>query len=94
MKFYLVSFSSPKTDRNFIIGNAQVEGCAIIFCNDGFGELTSFSRAELMQKSCCCEFLYGENTSAEGITQIKNALERGEESQVEITFYKKDGKCL
>ena len=71
-----------------------MEGCAIIFCNDGFGELTGFSRAELMQKSCCCEFLYGENTSEEGIEQIKCALEKGEESQVEITFYKKDGESL
>ena len=80
------------TDRNFIIANAQLGGNAIIFCNDGFCELCGFSRAELMQKPCSCDFLHGEETNTDAVAKIKEALTKGEESQVEITYYKKDGK--
>ncbi|KAJ8024577.1 Potassium voltage-gated channel subfamily H member 7 [Holothuria leucospilota] len=79
-------------NRNFIIANAQVEGRAIIYCNDGFCELSGYSRADLMQRPCSCDFLQGKETSPEGIRQILNALETGEETQVEITYYRKDGK--
>ncbi|XP_033127901.1 potassium voltage-gated channel subfamily H member 2-like [Anneissia japonica] len=77
-------------NRNFIIANAKVQGCAIIFCNDGFCELCGYSRAELMQKPCSCDFLYGENTSEKAIEEIRFALENGEEKQVEATFYKRN----
>ncbi|KAJ4936232.1 hypothetical protein JOQ06_000834 [Pogonophryne albipinna] len=33
-------------NRKFIIANAQVENCAIIFCNDAFCGLCGYSRAE------------------------------------------------
>ncbi|XP_071812152.1 voltage-gated inwardly rectifying potassium channel KCNH6-like isoform X4 [Apostichopus japonicus] len=78
-------------NRNFIIANAQVEGRAIIYCNDGFCELSGYSRADLMQRPCSCDFLQGKETNPEGIRQILNALETGEETQVEITYYRKDG---
>ncbi|XP_071957297.1 voltage-gated inwardly rectifying potassium channel KCNH6-like isoform X4 [Antedon mediterranea] len=78
-------------NRNFIIANAKVQECAIIFCNDGFCEMCGYSRAELMQKPCSCDFLYGENTSEKAIQEIKTALEKGEEKQVEATFYKRNG---
>lgn len=45
-----------------------------------------------MQRPCSCDFLQGKETNPEGIRQILNALETGEETQVEITYYRKDGK--
>jgi len=36
-------------DRNFVIANAQVENKPIIFCNDGFCELSGYARADVMQ---------------------------------------------
>ena len=80
------------SDRKFLIANAQVENIPIIFCNDGFCELTGYSRAEVMQKSCLCDFLHGPLTNAYAIVQIKEALQGSEEKQVEILYYKKDGK--
>lgn len=77
-----------------MIANAQIETSPIIFCNDGFCELTGCTRAEVMQKSCICDFLHGPLTSSVGILQIKDALQGSEEKQVEILYYKKDGELI
>lgn len=37
-------------DSNFVLGNAQVSGYPIVYCSDGFVELSGFSRAQIMQK--------------------------------------------
>ena len=42
----------PTPGRKFIIANARVENCAVIYCNDGFCELCGYSRAEVMQRPC------------------------------------------
>ncbi|GAB6022770.1 hypothetical protein CHUAL_006864 [Chamberlinius hualienensis] len=78
-------------NRNFIIANAQVENCVIIYCNDGFCNLVGYSRAEIMQKPSACEFLYGPLTSAFAIRMVKEAFAGNEERQVEILYYRKDG---
>ncbi|KAJ8354474.1 hypothetical protein SKAU_G00220410 [Synaphobranchus kaupii] len=78
------------THSNFILANAQVsKGFPIVYCSDGFCELTGFARSEVMQKSCACKFLYGMDTSEQMILNIDNALEERKEFKGEITFYKK-----
>ncbi|XP_074543266.1 voltage-gated delayed rectifier potassium channel KCNH8 isoform X1 [Halichoeres trimaculatus] len=78
------------THSNFILANAQVsKGFPIVYCSDGFCELTGFSRAEVMQKSCACKFLYGPETSESIILRIDEALEERKEFKDEIMFYKK-----
>nr|XP_057903733.1 potassium voltage-gated channel subfamily H member 8 [Doryrhamphus excisus] len=78
------------THSNFILANAQVsKGFPIVYCSDGFCELTGFSRAEVMQKSCACKFLYGPETSESIILSIDDALEGRNEFKDEIMFYKK-----
>ena len=79
-------------DRNFVLGNAQVADLPIIYCNDGFCELTGYSRAELVQKHCSCDFLCGENTNEFSAKEVKEALRGHEEKHVEILYYRKDGK--
>ncbi|KAI5107257.1 potassium voltage-gated channel subfamily H member 7 isoform X4, partial [Silurus meridionalis] len=78
-------------NKNFIIANARVQNCAIIYCNDGFCEMTGFSRPDVMQKPCMCEFLHGERTKRHSITQVAQALLGSEERKVEITYHRKDG---
>ncbi|TRY86464.1 hypothetical protein DNTS_025549 [Danionella cerebrum] len=75
----------------FIIANARVENCAIIFCNDGFCHMCGYSRAEIMQKPCTCNFLYGPHTRRLAIAQMAQALLGSEERKLEITLYRKDG---
>ncbi|VVC94381.1 unnamed protein product, partial [Leptidea sinapis] len=39
---------------NFVLGNAQVPSYPIVYCSDGFCELTGWARAHIMQKGCAC----------------------------------------
>uniref|UniRef100_A0A8K9UWI5 Voltage-gated inwardly rectifying potassium channel KCNH2 n=1 Tax=Oncorhynchus mykiss TaxID=8022 RepID=A0A8K9UWI5_ONCMY len=80
--------------RKFIIANARVENCAIIFCNDGFCAMCGYSRAEIMQKPCTCNFLYGPQTKRLAIAQMAQALLGSEERKMEINLYRKDGVCF
>lgn len=88
----LPSVFSP-TDSNFVLGNAQVQSLyPIVYCSDGFCELTGYARAELMQKSCACHFLYGPETSDRLTAQIQGALDERKEFKTELVFYKKEGE--
>ncbi|XP_052005086.1 potassium voltage-gated channel subfamily H member 7-like [Xyrauchen texanus] len=78
-------------NRKFIIANARVQNCAIIYCNDGFCEMTGFSRADVMQKPCTCDFLHGEQTTRHAIAQVAQTLLASEERKVMITYHRKDG---
>ncbi|KAM8824428.1 voltage-gated delayed rectifier potassium channel KCNH4-like [Synchiropus picturatus] len=86
------------THSNFLLGNAHGRhGYPIVYCSDGFCELTGFARNEVMQKSCTCHFLHGADTSENLIQQVGKALEGQQECQVEICFYRKNGhpfRCL
>ncbi|KAI9525978.1 Potassium voltage-gated channel sub H member 7 [Dissostichus eleginoides] len=79
-------------NKKFIIANARVQNCAIIYCNDGFCEMTGFSRADVMQKPCTCDFLHGEFTTRHSQAQVAQALMGSEERKVEITYHRKDGE--
>ncbi|KAK2840329.1 hypothetical protein Q5P01_014069 [Channa striata] len=80
------------THSNFVLGNAQVQSLyPIVYCSDGFCELTGYARAELMQKSCACHFLYGPETSDRLTAQIQGALDDRREFKTELIFYKKEG---
>lgn len=92
---FLNSFSFPLwTDSNFLLGNAQGHrGYPIVYCSDGFCELTGFTRTEVMQKNCGCHFLFGADTSEHVTQQMLKALEGREEYQAEVHLYKKNGEC-
>lgn len=81
------------TDKKFIIANARVQNCAIIYCNDSFCEMTGFSRPDVMQKPCTCDFLHGQFTNRHAVAQVAQALLGSEERKVEITYHRKDGEC-
>ncbi|XP_053554731.1 potassium voltage-gated channel subfamily H member 8-like [Bombina bombina] len=80
------------THSNFVLGNAQVLNLfPIVYCSDGFCDLTGFARAEVMQKSCACKFLYGLETSEQLKVQIQKALDEKREFKTEIILYRKSG---
>ncbi|XP_077055589.1 voltage-gated inwardly rectifying potassium channel KCNH7 isoform X7 [Siphateles boraxobius] len=78
-------------NKRFVIANARVQNCAIIYCNDAFCEMTGFSRPDVMQKPCTCDFLHGQLTKRHAIAQVAQALLGSEERKVEITYHRKDG---
>lgn len=97
---YIVSSIGPPivlsvllADSNFVLGNAQVPSLyPIVYCSDGFCELTGFARAQIMQKGCACKFLYGPETKEEERAMIDKSLESKTELKMEVVFYKKNGE--
>lgn len=78
-------------DSNFVLGNAQVPCYPIVYCSDGFCELTGWTRAHIMQKGCACKFLHGPDTREEHRHEIDTALDSKHELKLELIFYKKNG---
>ena len=74
------------------MGNAQVPpSFPIVYCSDGFCELSGYPRARIMQKGCACKFFYGPDTDPASKKKIETALkEKNELQQLEIRFYKKN----
>ena len=64
----------------------------IVYCNDGFCKLAGYSRAEVMQKSCTCRFMYGELTDKDTVKKVEETFENQEQIQTEILLYKKNSK--
>ncbi|KAM6957176.1 voltage-gated inwardly rectifying potassium channel KCNH2-like [Aplochiton taeniatus] len=81
-------------NRKFLIANAQMKNCGIIYCNEGFCQMFGFSRAEIMQQSCTCQFLVGPGTMKSALAQLAQALVGSEERKVEILYYAKEGTCM
>ncbi|KAJ7313388.1 hypothetical protein JRQ81_004710 [Phrynocephalus forsythii] len=71
-----------------------MENCAIIYCNDGFCEMFGYSRVEVMQRPCTCDFLTGPDTTHNSIAQLGQALLGSEECKLEILYYRKDTSCI
>ncbi|CAH8533290.1 unnamed protein product [Dicrocoelium dendriticum] len=85
------------THSNFVLGNAQVRHHPIVYCSDGFVELTGFSRSQIMSRCCSCSFLWGEKTIEEAKESITSALQKKVELQLQVYFHKRSGenfKCL
>ncbi|NXE55922.1 KCNH4 protein, partial [Casuarius casuarius] len=80
---------------NFILANAQLRrGFPIVYCSDGFCDLTGFARTEVMQKNCSCRFLCGAETSEPVLQRVEKALDGKQEYQAEVCFYKKGGAAF
>ncbi|XP_045491140.1 potassium voltage-gated channel subfamily H member 8-like isoform X5 [Colias croceus] len=79
------------THSNFVLGNAQVPSYPIVYCSDGFCELTGWARAHIMQKGCACKFLHGPDTHEDHRREIDAALDSKHELKLELIFYKKIG---
>lgn len=81
------------THSNFVLGNAQVPPAyPIVYCSDGFCELTGYTRAQIMQKGCACKFLFGSETEKGQIGEITKALQDKTELKLELQLYKKNGQ--
>lgn len=81
-------------DSCFLLANARIVDFPIVFGNEGFSKLSGYSRAEVMQKSSMCTFMYGEQTNREVVSKLDGAMENHEQEQVEILLYKKNSTLL
>ncbi|XP_068089564.1 potassium voltage-gated channel subfamily H member 1 [Hyperolius riggenbachi] len=86
-----VFYTAKQTGKtNFVLGNAQIVDWPIVYSNDGFCKLSGYHRAEVMQKSSTCSFMYGELTDKETIEKVRQTFENYEMNSFEILMYKKN----
>ncbi|XP_024084672.1 potassium voltage-gated channel protein eag isoform X2 [Cimex lectularius] len=86
----IIRRSSSQPDSSFLLANAQIVDFPIVYCNESFCKISGYNRAEVMQKSCRCTFMYGELTDKETISRIDECLESQLHDQFEILLYKKN----
>ncbi|XP_063347597.1 potassium voltage-gated channel subfamily H member 1-like isoform X1 [Pelmatolapia mariae] len=84
------TLSHRQTDTNFVLGNAQIVDWPIVYSNDGFCKLSGYHRAEVMQKSSTCSFMYGELTDKDTTEKMRLTFENYEMNSFEILMYKKN----
>ncbi|KAI1287680.1 Potassium voltage-gated channel protein eag [Halotydeus destructor] len=82
-------------DSSFLLANAQIVDYPIVYCSETFCKISGYNRAEVMQKSCRCTFMYGEMTDKLTIQKIEQSLDSHSLEQFEILLYKKNREyCL
>uniref|UniRef100_A0A8C0NH45 PAS domain-containing protein n=1 Tax=Canis lupus familiaris TaxID=9615 RepID=A0A8C0NH45_CANLF len=89
---FLENIVRRSSDTNFVLGNAQIVDWPIVYSNDGFCKLSGYHRAEVMQKSSTCSFMYGELTDKDTIEKVRQTFENYEMNSFEILMYKKNRK--
>lgn len=78
-----------KTQLVFIITDPNQEDNPIIYANQGFTELTGYTREEVLGLNC--RFLQGEKTDLDTVALLNEAVKKRKPVSVEILNYKKNG---
>ncbi|XP_047028743.1 potassium voltage-gated channel protein eag [Helicoverpa zea] len=86
----IIRRSSSQPDSSFLLANAQIVDYPIVYCNETFCKMSGYNRAEVMQKSCRCTWMYGELTEKEAVERVDRALDHHLADQFEILLYKKN----
>jgi PAS domain S-box-containing protein len=84
---YIKSLQNCK--QSFVITNPNLPDNPIVFCTDGFCELTGYERYEILGKNC--RFLQGPESNKDAIEIIKKSIANGTKSFTCLKNYKKDG---
>ncbi|CAG9583483.1 unnamed protein product [Danaus chrysippus] len=86
----IIRRSSSQPDSSFLLANAQIVDYPIVYCNETFCKMSGYNRAEVMQKSCRCTWMYGELTEKEAVERVDRSLDHHLADQFEILLYKKN----
>ena len=72
-----------------VITDPEQEDNPMIYCNQGFKDLTGYESEEILGRNC--RFLQGEETTQAAVKKLKKGIDDQEVTYVEIKNYKKDG---
>ncbi|KAJ8410365.1 hypothetical protein AAFF_G00203460 [Aldrovandia affinis] len=81
---------APRVETSFLLGNAQIVEWPVVYSNDGFCKLSGYHRAEVMQKSSTCSFMYGELTDKKTIDKVRLTFDNYESNCFEVLLYTKN----
>ncbi|KAI5611706.1 potassium voltage-gated channel subfamily H member 5, partial [Silurus asotus] len=77
-------------ETSFLLGNAQIVEWPVVYSNDGFCKLSGYHRAEVMQKSSTCSFMYGELTDKRTVEKVRQTFDNYESNCFEVLLYKRN----
>ncbi|XP_066461918.1 potassium voltage-gated channel subfamily H member 5 [Eleutherodactylus coqui] len=86
---FLENIVRRSSESSFLLGNAQIVDWPVVYSNDGFCKLSGYHRADIMQKSSTCSFMYGELTDKKTIEKIRQTFDNYESNCFEVLLYKK-----
>ncbi|XP_062432811.1 potassium voltage-gated channel subfamily H member 5 [Rhea pennata] len=87
---FLENIVRRSSESSFLLGNAQIVDWPVVYSNDGFCKLSGYHRADVMQKSSTCSFMYGELTDKKTIEKVRQTFDNYESNCFEILLYKKN----
>ena len=88
-----IFFAAVKTTRMpMIVTDPNRPDNPIVFANPAFLSMTGYGWDELIDKNC--RLLQGPDTDRETVAEIRRAIERRQETSVEILNYKKNGAAF
>ncbi|XP_075782488.1 voltage-gated delayed rectifier potassium channel KCNH5 [Pelodiscus sinensis] len=87
---FLENIVRRSSESSFLLGNAQIVDWPVVYSNDGFCKLSGYHRADVMQKSSTCSFMYGELTDKKTIDKVRQTFDNYESNCFEILLYKKN----
>ncbi|XP_064421236.1 potassium voltage-gated channel subfamily H member 5 isoform X1 [Latimeria chalumnae] len=87
---FLENIVRRSTESSFLLGNAQIVDWPVVYSNDGFCKLSGYHRADVMQKSSTCSFMYGELTDKKTIEKVRQTFDNYESNCFEVLLYKKN----
>ncbi|KAM6917478.1 voltage-gated delayed rectifier potassium channel KCNH5 [Lycodopsis pacificus] len=87
---FLENIVRRSSETSFLLGNAQIVEWPVVYSNDGFCKLSGFHRAEVMQKSSTCSFMYGELTDKKSVDKVRQTFDNYESNCFEILLYRKN----
>jgi len=73
----------------FCISDPSLPDSPIVYCSQGFCDLTGYELAEVLGRNC--RFLQGPGTSLEKVKKIREGISGGSDVSVTLLNYKKDG---
>lgn len=80
------------TRMAMVITDPRQDDNPIVFVNKAFQDLTGYSRDEIIGRNC--RFLQGADTDPQVVRTIGEAIRAGEDIQVDILNYRKDGSSF
>lgn len=79
-----------RVQQNFVISDPSIPDCPIVFASDGFCEMTGYDRYEILGRNC--RFLQGPDTDRKAVDEIRQAVQREDETTVRVLNYRKNGE--
>jgi len=77
------------TNEGIVISDPSKEDHPIIFCNEGFQDLTGYDKDEVIGRNC--RFLQNDDRNQQPIGQIRSFIESKVKGKAKLRNYRKDG---